>query len=145
MPPGGLKRFFFLQANFKRPYDTASKLNQRRNLSIYLRTLIELPDHSNLSTTLVYLHLQTHRCSRIINPLDYLNTQQMPSWQEITHPGSHAVPSRIERCRTADFGCHTYCCTDSECGSMQYLYPGCRNCYYPVWQQQERKSGVKPG
>jgi site-specific recombinase XerD len=41
-----------------------------------LHTIKELPGHSNISTTMIYLHLQTHRCSRIINPLDYLNNQQ---------------------------------------------------------------------
>ncbi len=34
--------------------------------------------------------------------------QQMPKWKEMTAPGSHAVLSRIERCRTADFGYHAY-------------------------------------
>ena len=36
----------------------------------------ELLGHSNISTTMIYLHLQTHRCSRIINPLDQLNNLQ---------------------------------------------------------------------
>ena len=34
--------------------------------------------------------------------------QQMPNWKQMTAPGSHAVLSRIERCRTAGFGYHAY-------------------------------------
>jgi integrase/recombinase XerD len=41
-----------------------------------LHTIKELLGHSHISTTMIYLHLQTHRCNRIINPLDQLNNQQ---------------------------------------------------------------------
>jgi integrase/recombinase XerD len=41
-----------------------------------LHTIKELLGHSNIETTMIYLHLQTHRCSRIINPLDQLSNQQ---------------------------------------------------------------------
>lgn len=41
-----------------------------------LHTIKELLGHSKIETTMIYLHLQTHRCSRIINPLDYLNQQK---------------------------------------------------------------------
>ena len=36
-------------------------------------TIKELLGHAHIATTMIYLHLQTHRCSRIINPLDQLN------------------------------------------------------------------------
>ena len=42
--------------------------------------------------------------------------QQMPGYRDKTAPGSHAVLSRIERCRTADLGYHAYRCSDSDCG-----------------------------
>ena len=41
-----------------------------------LHTIKELLGHSKIETTMIYLHLQTHRCSRIQNPLDHLHTQQ---------------------------------------------------------------------
>lgn len=41
-----------------------------------LHTIKELLGHSKIETTMIYLHLQTHRCSRIINPLDQLTHQQ---------------------------------------------------------------------
>lgn len=37
-----------------------------------IHTIKELLGHSNIQTTMIYLHLQTHRCSRIVNPLDHL-------------------------------------------------------------------------
>ena len=40
-----------------------------------LHTIKELLGHSSIATTMIYLHLQTHRCSRIINQLDQLNSQ----------------------------------------------------------------------
>ncbi len=57
--------------------------------------------------------------------------QQMPGWKEMTAPGNHKVLSRIQRCRTADFGYHAYRCTDSDCGAMQYVYHSCRNRHCP--------------
>ncbi|MEJ7683664.1 MAG: transposase zinc-binding domain-containing protein [Segetibacter sp.] len=54
----------------------------------------------------------------------------------MTSPGSHAVLSRIERCRTADFGYHAYRCSDSDCGAMQYVYHSCRNRHCPRLRQQ---------
>jgi site-specific recombinase XerD len=40
-----------------------------------LHTIKELLGHSKLETTMIYLHLQSSRCSRIINPLDHLTKQ----------------------------------------------------------------------
>jgi integrase/recombinase XerD len=40
-----------------------------------LHTIKELLGHSKIETTMIYLHLQTHRCARIINPLDQLHNQ----------------------------------------------------------------------
>jgi site-specific recombinase XerD len=40
-----------------------------------LHTIKELLGHSKIETTMIYLHLQTHRCSRIINPLDQFRQQ----------------------------------------------------------------------
>lgn len=57
--------------------------------------------------------------------------QQMPQWKELVTPGSHKVLSRIERCRTADFGYHAFRCSDSDCGAMQYVYHSCRNRHCP--------------
>ena len=41
-----------------------------------LHTIKELLGHAKIETTMIYLHLQTHRCSRILNPLDHLHTQE---------------------------------------------------------------------
>lgn len=38
-----------------------------------LHTIKELLGHSKLQTTMIYLHLQSARCSRIVNPLDQLS------------------------------------------------------------------------
>lgn len=68
----------------------------------------------------------------------------------MTLPGSHAVLSRIERCRTADYGYHAYRCTDSDCGAMQYVYsrgrrdrnrycPGCGNNKKEEWIEARMK------
>ena len=38
-----------------------------------LHSIKELLGHSSLRTTMIYLHLQSARCSRIINPLDHLS------------------------------------------------------------------------
>lgn len=40
-----------------------------------LHTIKELLGHSKIETTMIYLHLQSHRCSRIVNPLDHLHNQ----------------------------------------------------------------------
>ena len=55
----------------------------------------------------------------------------MKDWKQMVSEGSHKVLSRIERCRTADFGYHAYRCTDSDCGAMQYVYHSCRNRHCP--------------
>lgn len=41
-----------------------------------LHTIKELLGHSKIETTMIYLHLQSHRCARIVNPLDFLHNQQ---------------------------------------------------------------------
>jgi len=73
--------------------------------------------------------------------------QQMPQYKDVTSPGSHKVLSLLERCRTADFGYHAYRCTNSDCGTMQYMYhscrnrhcPGCGNCKKEAWIETRMK------
>jgi hypothetical protein len=69
--------------------------------------------------------------------------QQMPAWKEMTSPGSHAVLSRIERCRTADLGYHAYRCTDSDCGAMQYVYHSCRNRHCPGCGNNKKEEWIE--
>ena len=69
--------------------------------------------------------------------------QQMPGYKEMTSPGSHQVLSRIERCRTADFGYHAYRCTDSECGAMQYVYHSCRNRHCPGCGNNKKEEWIE--
>ncbi len=69
--------------------------------------------------------------------------QQMPGWKEMTAPGSHKVLSRIERCRTADFGYHAYRCTDSDCGAMQYVYHSCRNRHCPQCGNSKKEEWIE--
>ena len=69
--------------------------------------------------------------------------QQMPTWKEMTAPGSHKVLSRIERCRTADFGYHAYRCTDSDCGAMQYVYHSCRNRHRPGCGNSKKEEWIE--
>ena len=69
--------------------------------------------------------------------------QQMPRWKDITAAGSHSVLSRIERCRTADLGCHAYRCTDSGCGAMQYVYHSCRNRHCPCCGNNKKEEWIE--
>ena len=69
--------------------------------------------------------------------------QQMPTWKEMTSPGSHTVLSRIERCRTADLGYHAYRCTDNECGAMQYVYHSCRNRHCPGCGDSKKEEWIE--
>ena len=69
--------------------------------------------------------------------------QQMSAWKEITAVGSHAVLSRIERCRTADYGYHAYRCTDSDCGAMQYVYHSCRNRHCPGCGNNKKEEWIE--
>jgi hypothetical protein len=69
--------------------------------------------------------------------------QQMPQWKEITAPGSHKVLSRIERCRTADFGYHAYRCSESDCGAMQYVYHSCRNRHCPQCGNSKKEEWIE--
>jgi len=69
--------------------------------------------------------------------------QQMPQWKETTSPGSHAVLSRIQRCRTAHLGYHAYRCTDSNCGAMQYVYHSCRNRHCPGCGNSKKEEWIE--
>ncbi len=69
--------------------------------------------------------------------------QQMPRWKEMTAPGSHKVLSRIERCRTADFGYHAYRCAESDCGAMQYVYHSCRNRHCPQCGNSKKEEWIE--
>jgi hypothetical protein len=69
--------------------------------------------------------------------------QQMQGWKQMTAPGSHAVLSRIERCRTAGFGYHAYRCTDSDCGAMQYVYHSCRNRHCPGCGNSKKEEWIE--
>ncbi len=69
--------------------------------------------------------------------------QQMPGWKEMTSPGSHAVLSRIQSCRTADLGYHAYQCTDSNCGAMQYVYHSCRNRHCPGCGNSKKEEWIE--
>ncbi len=69
--------------------------------------------------------------------------QQMSGWKEMTSPGSHAVLSRIERCRTADYGYHAYRCSDSACGAMQYVYHSCRNRHCPGCGNNKKEEWIE--
>jgi len=69
--------------------------------------------------------------------------QQMPSWKQTTSLGSHKVLSRIERCRTAHFGYHSYRCTDSNCGAMQYVYHSCRNRHCPGCGNSKKEEWIE--
>ena len=70
-------RMAMVQAGFEKYKFSAHSL--RHSFATHLldscsdiHTIKELLGHSNIATTMIYLHLQTHRCSRIINPLDQL-------------------------------------------------------------------------
>ncbi len=67
----------------------------------------------------------------------------MPQWKERTSQGSHTVLSRIERCRTADFGYHAYRCSDSNCGAMQYVYHSCRNRHCPGCGNSKKEEWIE--
>ncbi|MEJ7683639.1 MAG: transposase zinc-binding domain-containing protein [Segetibacter sp.] len=69
--------------------------------------------------------------------------QQMSGWKEMSAVGSHAVLSRIERCRTADFGYHAYRCSDSDCGAMQYVYHSCRNRHCPGCGNNKKEEWIE--
>lgn len=67
----------------------------------------------------------------------------MPAWKEMTSTGSHTVLSRIQSCRTAELGYHVYRCTDSSCGSMQYVYHSCRNRHCPQCGDSKKEEWIE--
>jgi len=70
--------------------------------------------------------------------------RQMPDYTDITADGSHAVLSRIERCRTAELGYHPALGgTDSKCGAMQYVYHSCRNRHCPQCGDSKKEEWIE--
>lgn len=84
-------------------------------------------------------NVQSRMCGTTVQQL----LQQMPGWKQMTAPGSHAVLSHIERCRTAGFGYHAYRCTDIDCGAMQYVYHSCRNRHCPQCGNSKKEEWIE--